>query len=91
MPKENPFENMTTEDLTPTETKVTEIGMVTIPAEIRNRLDIRSGDKFRWKVDKQGGLTVEVLPQRYGAFDDFEAVSMGGGGPETHDMAGNEG
>lgn len=91
MSKENPFRNMTTEDLTPTETKVTESGMVPIPPEIRNRVDIQSGDKLRWKVDKQCGLTVEVIPHRYGAFDDFEAVSMGGDGSETHDTAGNEG
>ena len=35
-------------------------------------------------------LTVGVLKQRYGAFDDFEPVSLGGVGLETHDVAGNE-
>jgi hypothetical protein len=34
---------------------------------------------------------VTVVKQRYGAFDDFEPVSMGGGGSETHDIAGHEG
>jgi hypothetical protein len=33
---------------------------------------------------------VEVVRQRYGAFDDFEPVSMGGEGSETHDIAGHE-
>jgi AbrB family looped-hinge helix DNA binding protein len=72
------------------ETKVSERGMVTIPAEIRRRLDIDSGDKIRWTVDESGDLSVEVIKQEYGAFDDFEPVPMGGGGQETHDLAGHE-
>ena len=72
------------------ETKVSDRGMVTIPADLRRRLDIEPGDKFRWRTDDQGNLSVEVVKQRYGAFDDFEPVSMGGGGSETHDLAGYE-
>ncbi|MDL0118533.1 AbrB/MazE/SpoVT family DNA-binding domain-containing protein [Halobacterium salinarum] len=74
----------------PEETKVSDRGMVTIPASLRRRLDIEAGDKLRWNVDDDGNLSVEVVKQRYGAFDDFEPVSMGGDGSETHDVAGHE-
>jgi AbrB family looped-hinge helix DNA binding protein len=74
----------------PEETTVSDRGMVTIPASLRRRLDIEAGDKLRWAADDEGDLSVEVVRQRYGAFDDFEPVSMGGGGSETHDIAGHE-
>jgi antitoxin PrlF len=74
----------------PEETKVSDRGMVTIPATLRRRLDITAGDRLGWDVDDEGNLSVEVVKQRYGAFDDFEPVSMGGGGSETHDIAGHE-
>ncbi|MGQ3331045.1 AbrB/MazE/SpoVT family DNA-binding domain-containing protein [Halorubrum sp. FL23] len=80
---------MATEDV-PEETKVSDRGMVTIPASLRHRLDIEAGDKLRWGADDDGNLSVEVVKQRYGAFDDFEPVPMGGGGSETHDLAGHE-
>ena len=80
---------MATEEA-PEETKVSDRGMVTIPASLRRRLDIEAGDKLRWDVDDEGNLSVEVVKQRYGAFDDFEPVSMGGDGFETHDLAGYE-
>lgn len=72
------------------ETKVSDRGMVTIPADLRRRLDIEPGDKLRWNADEDGNLSVEVVKQRYGAFDDFDPVSMGGNGSETHDTAGYE-
>ena len=77
-------------DNAPEETKVSDRGMVTIPAALRRRLDIEPGDKLRWSTDEAGNLSVEVVKQRYGAFDDFEPVSMGGGGSENHDLAGHE-
>jgi len=80
---------MVTEDA-PGETTVSDSGMVTIPAALRRRLDIEPGDKLRWSVDEEGTLSVEVVKQRYGAFDDFEPVPMGGDGLETHDLAGHE-
>lgn len=72
------------------ETTVSDRGMVTIPASLRQRLDIEAGDKLRWNVDEEGSLEVAVVKQRYGAFDDFEPVPMGGDGGETHDLAGYE-
>lgn len=74
----------------PEETKVSDRGMVTIPATLRRRLDIEPGDKLRWTIDDDGELSVEVVKERRGAFDDFEPVAMGGGGSETHDIAGHE-
>lgn len=59
------------------ETKVSDRGMVTIPANIRRRLDIGPGDKLRWNIDEHGDLVVEVVHQRKGVFDDFEPVDAG--------------
>ena len=75
----------------PEETKVSDQGMVTIPAALRRRLDIEAGDKLRWTVTDSGDLTVEVVRQRYGAFEDDDLqASMGGDSLETHDLAGYE-
>jgi AbrB family looped-hinge helix DNA binding protein len=61
----------------PEETKVSERGMVTIPAAVRRHLDIDEGDKLRWRVTGDGALSVEVVHQREGVFDDFEPVDVG--------------
>jgi AbrB family looped-hinge helix DNA binding protein len=61
----------------PEETTVSDRGMVTIPADLRRRLDIESGDKLRWATDDEGNLSVEVVRQREGVFDDFEPVDAG--------------
>ncbi|GAA0277884.1 AbrB/MazE/SpoVT family DNA-binding domain-containing protein [Halobacterium noricense] len=75
----------------PEETKVSDRGMVTIPASLRRRLDIEAGDKLRWNVTEKGDLTVEVVRQRYGAFEDDDLQApMGGDSLETHDLAGHE-
>lgn len=75
----------------PEETKVSDRGMVTIPADLRRRLDIEPGDKLRWTIDEEGNLSVEIVRQRYGAFDgDDLKAPMGGDGQETHDLAGHE-
>ena len=73
------------------ETKVSDQGMVTIPAALRRRLDIEAGDKLRWTVTDSGDLTVEVVRQRYGAFEDDDLQApMGGDSLKTHDLAGYE-
>ncbi|ELZ21576.1 transcriptional regulator [Halosimplex carlsbadense 2-9-1] len=51
--------------------------MVTIPADIRRDLNIGPGDKLRWNTDEDGDLTVEIIHQREGVFDDFEPVDAG--------------
>jgi len=61
----------------PAETKVSDQGMVTIPASLRRRLDIEPGDKLRWTIDEDRGLSVEIVHQREGVFDDFEPVDAG--------------
>jgi len=81
---------MATEEA-PEETKVSDRGMVTIPASLRRRLDIEAGDKLRWHVDDEGDLSVEIVRQRYGAFEDDDMKApMGGNSLETHDLAGHE-
>ncbi|PSQ06796.1 AbrB family transcriptional regulator [Halobacteriales archaeon QS_6_71_20] len=78
-------------DKSPEETAVSDSGMVTIPASLRRRLDIEAGDKLRWDVDEEGGLSVRIVRQRYGAFgDDDRKADMGGDCLETHDVAGCE-
>lgn len=66
---------MATEEA-PEETKVSDRGMVTIPADIRRQLDIGAGDKLRWSI-QDGDLSVEIIHQREGVFDDFEPVDAG--------------
>lgn len=75
----------------PEETTVSDRGMVTIPAALRHRLDIEPGDKLRWDTDEEGNLSVEVVRQRYGAFEDDDLKApMGGDSRDTHDLAGHE-
>jgi AbrB family looped-hinge helix DNA binding protein len=59
------------------ETTVTDRYAVTVPAVIRERLDVEPGDKLRWAVSDDGELTVEVVKQRRGVFEDFEPADLG--------------
>ena len=73
------------------ESKVTDRGTATIPVDLRRQLDIEPGDKLRWNTDEEENISVEVVKQRYGAFeDDHRKAPMGGDGLETHDLAGDE-
>lgn len=56
------------------ETTVNDSHSVTVPSEIRERLDIEPGDRLRWRLDDEGQLLVEVVHERYGAFDDLEPI-----------------
>jgi len=76
MTLESVHSGMATEE-SPEETKVSDRGMVTIPADLRRRLDIKPGDKLRWTTDEEGNLSVEIIHQREGVFDDFEPVDAG--------------
>ena len=58
------------------ETTVNDSHSVTVPAEIRDRLDIEPGDKIRWTL-ADDELRVEVVRQRYGAFDDLDPLDVG--------------
>ena len=72
------------------ETKVNDRGGTTIPAEIRDQLDIDSGDKIRWTITEDGDLTVEIVKQKTGVFSDFEPASLGGDGKTAHNTTGAE-
>lgn len=74
----------------PAKTKVSDSGMVTIPAEIRRRLDIEAGDDLRWVVREDDTLEVEVVRQRFGAFEGAASAPLGGDSVESHDLAGGE-
>lgn len=71
------------------ETKVNDRGGVTIPSEVRDALDIEAGDKLRWTVEA-GVLSVEVVHQEEGVFEDFEPTPMGGDGAVAHNTTGSE-
>lgn len=46
-------------------TTVTRKTQITIPAKIVSALDIRSGARLDWNIDKENNtLTVRLLPQR---------------------------
>jgi bifunctional DNA-binding transcriptional regulator/antitoxin component of YhaV-PrlF toxin-antitoxin module len=75
----------------PAESKIGERGTVTIPVNLRRQLDLEPGDKLRWNIDEGGYLSVEVVKQRYGAFEDDDMKApMGGDSLETHDLAEDE-
>jgi antitoxin PrlF len=59
------------------ETTVNESYAVTIPATVREDLDLEPGDRLRWDVDADGRLVAEIVRERYGAFDDLEPVDIG--------------
>lgn len=59
------------------ETTVNESYAVTIPATVREDLDLEPGDRLRWDVDAEGRLVAEIVRERYGAFDDLEPVDIG--------------
>ena len=64
-------------ELTDVETGVSVAGRsVTIPKSICDELDVKPGDKVRWRVD-DGELRIEVVSQRNGAFEEFEPVDIG--------------
>jgi bifunctional DNA-binding transcriptional regulator/antitoxin component of YhaV-PrlF toxin-antitoxin module len=64
---------------------------VSIPAGIRRRLDIEDGDTIRWRV-VDGELSVEVVNQETGVFDDYEpgASEKSVDGVSEHDRFGVE-
>lgn len=72
------------------ETTVNESYSITVPAAVRRRAGIEAGDKLRWAVDEEGTLSVELVKQRVGVFEDFEPAPMGGDGATAHDRNGAE-
>jgi bifunctional DNA-binding transcriptional regulator/antitoxin component of YhaV-PrlF toxin-antitoxin module len=72
------------------ETTINDSYSVTVPAAIRDRADIDAGDMLRWSVDDEGRLSVELVKQREGVFEDFQPYSLGEDAAATHDLAGDE-
>lgn len=59
------------------ETTVNGSYAVTIPATVREELDLEPGDRLKWSVDEDGQLVARVVRERYGAAADLEPVDMG--------------
>lgn len=59
------------------ETTVEEGYSVTVPAEVRERVDLEPGDRLRWEVTDDGRLVAEVVRERYGAAEDLDPVDLG--------------
>jgi AbrB family looped-hinge helix DNA binding protein len=59
------------------ETTVNRSYAVTIPASVREDLDLEPGDRLRWSVDEDGRLVAEIVHEHYGAAEDLEPVDMG--------------
>ena len=72
------------------ETRVNDTGTVTIPVEARRRVGIETGDRLRWTVDDEGTLEVEVVRERYGAFESAQTASLGDDSLNSYDRAGSE-
>lgn len=72
------------------ETTVNDSYSVTVPAAVRRQAGIEAGDKLRWTVDEGGNLSVEIVKQRVGVFEDFEPAPMDGDGATAHDLTGGE-
>lgn len=70
------------------ETTVNDSYSVTVPAAVRRRAGIEAGDKLRWTVNTEGNLSIELVRQRVGVFEDFEPASMGGDGGTAHNVTG---
>jgi bifunctional DNA-binding transcriptional regulator/antitoxin component of YhaV-PrlF toxin-antitoxin module len=43
-----------------------------IPARIRRELGIDDGDHLRWHLEEDGRVTVRVVQQQPGTFDEFD-------------------
>jgi AbrB family looped-hinge helix DNA binding protein len=61
------------------ETTLTVKGQVTIPAEIRDRLDLRPGDRLRFLLTESGVLTVEPHRRRsiFDRLDELKLPALG--------------
>ncbi|WP_132057365.1 AbrB/MazE/SpoVT family DNA-binding domain-containing protein [Halorussus amylolyticus] len=60
-----------------TETTVNQSYAVTIPAAVREHLDLEPGDRLQWSIDEDGRLVAEIVRERYGLADDIEPIDMG--------------
>jgi AbrB family looped-hinge helix DNA binding protein len=59
--------------------RISKSGQVTIPAEIRQKLGVKSGDSVLWRLEKDG--SVRVTPVRF-TLEDMDGIL----GPIPEDM-----
>jgi antitoxin PrlF len=59
------------------ETTVDENWTVTIPAIVRNGIDLEPGDRLRWSVEADERLIADVVRERHGADDRIDPVDVG--------------
>ncbi len=57
------------------EATLTSKGQVTVPADIRQRLDLKPGDKLRFRVSDSGELTIEARHRR-SIFDSLADLAL---------------
>lgn len=67
---------MAAEDAEHVETPLDETYAVTVPPQLRQRLDLEPGDRLRWEVTDDGRLAAEVVRERYGVADDLEPIDV---------------
>lgn len=60
-----------------TETVVNGSYAVTIPAAVRDDLDLEPGDRLRWTTDEDGRLVAEIVRERHGLANGLEPIDMG--------------
>jgi antitoxin PrlF len=58
---------------------LTSKGQVTVPAEIRDRLDVKAGDRLRFHLDESGRLTITPIRRRsiFERLHELELPSLG--------------
>lgn len=59
------------------ETTVNDSYAVTVPAAVRERIDLEPGDRLRWEVTDDGRLVAEVERERFGVAEDLDPIDMG--------------
>lgn len=67
---------MTVGDPSDTETTLDEHYTVTVPAKLRERLDLEPGNRLRWTVTDDGRLLGEVVRERYGVAEELDPIDI---------------
>lgn len=59
------------------ETTVNGSYSVTVPADVRDEVDLEAGDRLRWDVTEDGRLVAEIVRERYGVAEDLDPIDVG--------------
>lgn len=79
---------MAVEDPEDAETTLDERYAVTLPPNLRERLDLEPGNRLRWSVTDDGRLVGEIVHERYGVAEELEPIDIE---EETDAVADTEG